>query len=307
MSRRRKKGPRKAVKVSFVVTFSILVLLFIGFIVYEEYFFVPTGQLPSPTPVYDLGWAKYVPNNVIQFSYQNFTYVRELNSSLPFFSRLIHLTTPPASFNTTDVNHFVTMVFEAPNASVDFAFMKPDSYASFESQFAGLQPYSTPVGNASIYQVQDTATGKPVLGWLALVPNDMAVGFSPGLSAARQGLVEALVASTRPNSSVIGLPDVRQMLYLSGGASKYIGVGLTSFSGINMKSQKTMTSVGIDGIRLNLTRTVEFSDSSTAYGQYSTVKFQYPKASYVVVFDTYVRASELDSLSDLGGDYRLVQ
>ncbi|MDA4121111.1 MAG: hypothetical protein OK404_01735 [Thaumarchaeota archaeon] len=307
MNRRKKKGSRRALRLSFAATFGILVLILVGSIYYTEFIFVPAGQLPASTPLYETSWAKFIPANVLQFSFQNFTYVNQLNSSLPFFHTLLHLTNPRAEVNSSDVRLFVSMEFEAPNASVDFAFLDPNSYAAFEAQFSGLQPYSHPVGNDSMYQVQDTATGKPVVGWVALVPQEMAVGFAPGLSEARQGLTQALMASIRTNSSVIGLPDVRQMLYLAGGASGYVGLGLNSFTGTIATSQKTMTAVRVDGFRTNLTRIVEFSDSSGAYAHYSTVKTNYPRASYVVVFNSYVRASQLDPLGELGGDYRLVQ
>jgi hypothetical protein len=307
MDRRRRKRPRRALRLSFVVTFGILVLVLVGSIVYTEYIFVPTGQLPSSTPLYQAPWAKYIPINVLQFSFQNFTYVKDLNSSLPFFHTLLHLTNPAAEVNSSDIRYFVSMEFEAPNASVDFAFLEPSSYAAFESQFSGLQAYSHPIGDDALYQVVDMATGKPVIGWLALIPQEMAVGFAPGQTEARQGLTQALTAPTKANGSIIGLQDVRQMLYLAGGASGYIGLGLNSFTGTISASQKTMTAVHINGARINLTRIVEFSDSSLAYGKYSTVKSQYPRANYVVVFSSYVRASQLDPLGELGGDYRLVQ
>lgn len=304
---KRRNRPRRALKRSFIVTFSILVLLLVGTYAYVYFNSVPVKHLPPIVPVYEAVWAKYVPNTVIQFSFQNFSYVRQLNSSLPFFNTLLHLTAPSVQLTTNDVAYFIGMEFKVPNASVDIAFLKPTSYAAFEEKFAGLGDLGHPMGNDTLYQVADTATGKIVLGWLALIPADRAVGFAPGFTEAESAMTEALRVPTETNASIIGLPDIRGMLYITGGANGHIALGVTSFTGGISTSLKTLTAVDRAGVRLNVSRVVEFPDSPTAYEQYATVRHTYLAATNVLVFDAYVRASQLDSMSKLGGDYRLVQ
>ncbi len=290
-----------------MITFSILVLLLVGAYAYVYLNSIPIRHLPPSVPVYEAVWAKYVPNNVILFSFQNFTYVHQLNSSLPFSSTLLHLTNPKVTLTTSNVDLFVGMEFNVPNASVDIAFLNPSSYASVEANFSSQASYGTPVGSDTLYNVLDTATGKPVLGWLALIPGDQAVGFAPGSSEAKTAMTAAVRVPTQTNTSIIGLPDIRQMLYVAGGASGHIGLGVTSFAGVISTSTKTMTVVDGAGPRLNVSRVVEFPDFSTAHDQYTTVRNTYLAATNVIVFDAYVRASLLDPISKLGGDYRLVQ
>jgi hypothetical protein len=279
----------------------------VGSYVYGTYNSIPVKHLPQTVPQYQAVWAKYVPANVIQFSFQNLTLVKQLNSSLPFPRTILHLTNPKVAITTNDLRYLVAMEFQTPNASVDIAFLRPVPYAAFEAAFANLTSFSRPVGNVSLYQVQDTATGKAVLGWLALIPQDKAVGFAPGLAEAQAGMTQALRVPTQTNASILGLPDIRKMLYVAGGASNHIALGLNSFSGVIPSSLKTLTSVDLKGSRINVTRTVEFADEPSAYSQFGTVKQEYGRSLTIIVFDSYVRASQLDPFGDLGGDYRLVQ
>ncbi len=304
---KRRKRQRRALKLSFAVTFSILLMLLVGTYAYVYLNSVPVRHLPPTVPAYEATWAKYIPNTVIQFSFQNLTYVNEINSSLPFFNTILRLSNPVAQLTTNDVAYLVSMEFKVPNASVDIAFLKPASYAPFGEKFAGLGSQGHQVGNDTLYEVADTATGKLVLGWLALIPADEAVGFAPGISSAENAMREALTVPTQANASIIGLPDIRQMLYVAGGANGHIALGVNSFTGEVSMSLKTLTAVDRSGVRLNVSRVVEFSDSSTAHDQYTTVRHAYLAATNVILFDAYVRASQLDSISKLGGDYRLVQ
>ena len=304
---KRRKRPRRALRFSFAVTFSVLTLILVA--VYANAYLnpVPVKHLPAQTPEYQAEWAKYVPASVLQFSFQNFTYVKQLNSSLPFFNTILQISNPAASLTTEDVVYFVSMQFGIPNASVDIAFLKPSSYSSFAAKFADLTSFGHPVGNNSLYQVLDTATGKPTLGVLALIPGDRAVGFAPGISEAEDGVTRALRVPDQVNASILGLPDVRQMLYIVGGASNHIALGLYSFNTEISTSQKTLTAIDQRGTRINVSRVIAFPDSSTAYDQFSTVRQTYLGATNIIVFDSYVRASQLDHISKLGGDYRLVQ
>ncbi|MDA4124621.1 MAG: hypothetical protein OK438_04120 [Thaumarchaeota archaeon] len=304
---KRRKRPRSALKRSFLVTFTILIILLIGAYAYVYENSIPVKHIPPSVPPYEAVWAKYVPNDVILFSFQNFTSIHQLNSSLPFFSTILHLTNPKVTLSTRNVNLFVAMEFSVPNASVDIAFLSPSSFASVQENFSSITSYGTLVGNDTLYNVLDTATGKPVLGWLALIPGDRAVGFAPGSGEALTAMTDAVRVPTENNASVIGLPDIRQMLYVAGGAGGHIGLGVASFSGVISTSSKTMTVVDGAGPRLNVSRIVEFPDYPTARGQFSTVMHTYKAATNFIVFDAFVRASQLDPMSKLGGDYRLVQ
>ncbi|MBI3840585.1 MAG: hypothetical protein HY297_01280 [Thaumarchaeota archaeon] len=304
MISRRKKQPRTRM-VSFVATLSILTALLAGTYAYIYLNSVPVRHLPSEVPAYEPIWGKYVPQSTIQVGFLNYTHLRQANSSLPFAATILRLSAPSVVLTSADAVYFETMVFEIPNSTLDIAFLTQAKFAAVSEEFEGVSGFGIKFGNDTLYAVQDVASGKPVLGWLGLIPEDRAVAFVAGLNDAKAILITALDVPNHASSSMADLLDVRQMLWVTGGAY-HVSIGIQNFTGEISQSHKVLTTVDVSGQRVNVTRVVQFPDAATAYAQYGAVREGYKSATNVVVYDAFVRASQLDALSKLGGDYRLV-
>jgi len=290
-----------------MVTFAVLAGLYGAFYVSVLTPRINVEHLPQSIPSYSSFWAKYVPANAVQFGFQNFTKIRLLNSSFPFQNRILQLVKPPESISTPDVDYFLTIVFGQPNITVDIAFLNPQSYLDFQAPLQSQVGSGEQVSSGTLYAVAVTASGRQSLGWLALLPTDGAVAFAAGTNDAKQAVLLSLQSAADPSSlSVLSRTDFRQSLYIVGGMSDHLALGLTNFPGIVRSGLSTLTSVDSAGLYLFVKYVVAFANSSAAMSHYSEVRQGYLGAQSLVVYDSYVLAKEQDPLSMLGPDYRLV-
>jgi hypothetical protein len=305
---RKKKGSRRRnISVSFVATFSILAGLYAAFYVSAITPRIEIQHLPSHLPSYSSFWAKYVPSGVVQFGYQNYTKIHLLNSSYPFQAKLLQLVKPVESISTPDVDHFLTIVFGQPNATVDIAFLNPLSYLSFQAPLLAQVGFGEKMGNATLYNMLVLANGRQTLGWLALRPNDDAVAFAAGTNPSKQAIQLSLESAASPSTrSMLARTDIGQSLYIVGGISDHVALGMTNFPSVVKSGLSTLTSVDSAGPYLYVKYVVAFANSTASLAHYSDVRQGYQGAQTLVVYDSYVLAREQDPMSVLGADYRLV-
>ena len=308
MNRRKKtQGRMHVLAISFFVTFIALAGIYAAFYISVITPHIETQHLPESIPPYSSFWAKYVPANVAQFGFQNFTKIRLLNSSYPFPANLLELLKPADLIQTSDVNYFLTIVFAQPNITLDIAFLKEQSFVNFRATLLTESSFGEQVGNVTLYDVAVRVNTQPVTGWLVLFPNDRAVGFAAGATDAKQAVQQSLDSAANPSAlSVLARVDITQTLYIVGGVDNHIGLGGENFPGVVKSGLMTVTSVDSSGPYIYVKNIVAFANSSAALTHYSDVTHGYLGSQKFVVYDSYVLAQEQDPLSRLGADYRLV-
>jgi hypothetical protein len=310
--RKKKKGGRHLISISFFVTFLILVGIYAAFYLSAVGTHIDVEHLPQNIPPYSSFWARYVPADVEQLGLQNFTKIHDLNSSFPPQNTLLTLIKPPETISSGDVNYFLSMEFAQPNASLDITFMKPSAYLNFQAALEGSGNFGQQYRNATLYNLAVSSAGTNsssafILGWLALFPQDDAVGFAPGTSEAQQVVQLSEDSAANPTTqSILSRTDITQSLYTVGGITDQVAFGVENFPGVVRSGEMTVTSVDSSGAYLYVKNVVTFANSSAAMAHYSDVTHAYLGSQKFVVYDSLVLAQEQDGISKLLADYRLV-
>lgn len=301
---RRRKG--RVFAVSFAVTLAALS----GIAVFALYA-SPSGPqvsskaLPSQLPTYQADWAKYAPAGALQVSYYNYSLVRQLNSSVLPIGSALHLVRPNATLSEDGVETLVTIGFSQPNESVDIAFLSSSAFNSFSgliTNYFGGGHSSTPAE----YYVETSQAAGITTGWLALVPADNVVEFAAGSSAAKQVISYSLQAANGTIDSVLQDASVRQMLYIAGGVSGHISLGIQNFPGVVRTGQMTLIAVDKVNGQIQISYVVMFHDAATAQSQVSYMETSYLLAHAFNEYGQYLQAMEYQPLSQLEGAMRLV-
>jgi hypothetical protein len=310
--RKKKKGGRHLISISFMVTFLVLVGIYVAFYISAIGPHIDVEHLPQNIPPYSSFWGRYVPADAVQFGFQNYTKIRGLNPSYPFQNRLLQVVKPADVISTNDVNYFLTVVFAQPNITLDITFLNTNSYLNFQAPFVGQAGFGEQVGNATLYEVAvspagTNSTSSLAIGWLALIPQDNAVGFAAGTTDAKQAVELSLDSATNPTTqSILSRTDIAQTLYIVGGIANHLAIGAQNFPGVVRTGEMTVTSVDSSGPYLYVKNVVAFANATAALSHYSDVTHAYLGSHKFVVYDSYVMAQEQDSLDKLGADYRLV-
>jgi len=311
-SKKRKKGGRHLVSISFIVTFLALSGIWAAFYLSAVGTHMVVKTLPQNIPPYSSFWARYVPADVVQFGFQNFTKIRDLNSSYPFQNTLLQVVKPAENITTNDVNYFLTIVFAQPNVTLDITFLNANAYLSFQEPLVQESGFGTQVGNDTLYNLAVSSAGTNsssgfILGWLALFPQDHAVGFAAGTSSAEQAVELSINSTANPaTQSILSRTDITQSFYVAGGVANQVALGAENFPGVVRSGEMTVTSVNSSGPYLFVNNVVTFANASAAMAHYSDVTHAYLSSHKFVVYGSLVLAQEQDDLSSLGSDYRLV-
>lgn len=304
---KRKKESKKSVAFGFFVTVAILFGVFFGLVLARPG--VTVNHLPSEVPAYTSLWGNFVPDNMVQFWFENYTAIRVYNSSYPYqFSDLLSLTKPIINLPSTSIYYSMSVTLAQPNASIAIAFVDPQAFYNFTTAFSSASSLGvTPVqvGSDTLYGlVQNDYEGSLQEGWLAVIPAYHAIAFAIGSNDAQQALEICLKVT--PSSSILSRSDVRDMLYIANSTS-HLAIGLQGFPGVIPSGSSTMTVVDVSGGSAVVSRIIEFNSTSTAVSQYSLVKTDYRSAVNFKVYDSFIQATEYQSVSSLGGDVGLVE
>ncbi len=304
--KRQKRRRSKYVAISFFVTMAVLVLATAALYSFQQ--LTPIGHLPTDIPQYTAVWAKYVPEDALQMSFQNFSMIRAANSSLPPKNIILQVGYPKATVNNTQVDYFLSVVLQGNglNNSIDFAFMKPADYLTLSASVQSTARTNYTEGSAKLYYVLDSVPSPPVYGWMALIPGDSAVAFSAGQGTAKTAITRCLAAATGSSVSIASRLDIRQMLYIVGGATNHYALGIQNFTGVVRTGQITLISIDNASNGIAISYIVGFHDSATAVAQVPAFERAYPGASNVRVLDSYVAGTEHQPISELEGASRFV-
>jgi hypothetical protein len=287
----------------FTITIAVLLSLFFGVIFFRPG--IPVKSLPTTIPQYSAVWGRYVPESAQLFGFENYTAIRQYNSSYPTqYKTLLNIIDLKLTLKPAAINSVMTVSFASPNESIAFAFVNQAAFSNFTNAFASVNNTATQVGGDSMYYVRDSENGQILFGWLAVIPADRGIAFAEGNTAAKAAIMECLLVN--PSNSLISRLDVRQMLYVANG-TRHLALGIQLFPGVLPQANETMTVVDDSGSQVVISRVLEFGSSSVAQDQYSSVKQSYLKAHLITVYDSYVLATEFEAVSDLSGAVRLVE
>jgi len=302
--RRRRKESKKPFIAGFVITVLGLFGLFVFVLSMRPVAVV--NPLPASVPQYTALWGKYVPASAQLFGFENYTAIRVYNSSYPTqYSTLVDIINPHVALKSTSITSALTVTFGQPNESVAFAFVNQKAFYNFTTAFAAVSYSAVPVGPDTMYFVQDLYNGQPQYGWIALVPADRGIAFGLGTSDAK--LAVQLCLQVEPSNALISRLNVRQMLYVANGTANHLAIGLQGFAGVIPAANNTMTVVDASGSQVVVRRILEFSSTSMALAHYTTVEQDYLASRIVAVYDSYVRATQYETLAGLSGAVRLVE
>lgn len=302
---RRKKGSsRRSVAFGFIVTVAVLFGLFFGLIALRPT--VTVNHLPSSIPEYSSFWGNFVPSDALQSWFENYTAIRLYNSSYPTqFSTLLSVTQPKVSLGAGAIDSVLSVTLSQPNESVAFAFVNPQAFNNFTTAFSQLSYEAVSVGPDTMYGlVQNEFQGQPQDGWVGLIPQYRGIAFAVGSLDAKQALQICL--EVQSSDSIMSKLNVRQMFYIANGTNGHLAIGIQAFPGIIPSGNNTMTVIGVSGGNTVVDHIIEFNNTSTAVSEYSTAQTDY-RGSAFTVYDSYIQAKELQSITKVAEDVRLVE
>ena len=306
--KKRRKESRWPIALGFFITVAVLSGVFLGFVLLRPA--VTVNHLPSEVPASDSLWGRFVPDNMVQFWFENYTGIREYNASYPVqFSDLLSLTAPAISLPSTSIYYSMSVTLAQPNESIAIAFVDPQTFNNFTSVFSSASPLritAVPVGPNTLYgPVQNNYEGNLQNGWLALIPAYHGIAFAIGSNDAKQALQTCLQVTT--SDSILSRNDVRDMLYIANDTAGHLAIGLQGFPGVIPSGSTTMTVVGVSGGTTVVSRIIEFNSTSTAVTQYPHVETDYRSSTAFKVYVSFVRATQYESVSSLAIYVRLVE
>lgn len=302
---RKRKQSNRSVAFGFALTVIVLSGVALGLIFTRPS--IQVVHLPEAVPEYTAVWARYVPSNALLFGYENYTSVRNY-VAYPFFNSLLDIPELKLELAGSAMLGILTIALSTPNASVDIAFVNDQAFSDFSNAFSSLSYAAVREGNNSLYYVRNYAnTTGFQFGWLAIIPSDKAIAFSIGSTAAEDGVIECLQVQQGLATSVISRLDVRQMLYLVNGTGGHLSLGLQDFPGVVKDGAITLTVVDSSGSSVQVRRVIEFNSSQAAVNDWTEVRSAYLNAHQFTVYDSYVEAVEVGSMSDITSYVRLVE
>lgn len=301
---RKKKESNRPFVVGFAVTVIVLLSVTAGFLYFRSS--VSVENLPSSIPQYTPLWGKYIPQSFLLFGFENYTAIRHYNSSYPTqYSTLLNIIDLHVVLKAPAIESALSVSFASPNESIAFAFVNPGAFSNFTNAFAAAAPEAVPVGQSTMYFVRDLANGQVQFGWLALIPQDRGIAFAIGGNDAKTALQKCLEVT--PSDSFVSDLNVRKMLYITNGSLGHLAIGVQAFPGVLPTANRTLTVVDVSGNHVIVRRVLEFNSTATALSEYNATRQSYLSSSQFAVYDSFVRATEFQAISDVVGAVRLVE
>jgi hypothetical protein len=296
----RTKSKRGNVAFGFVLTVGILSIF--TFILLESGGpGVTVVQVPSKLPAYSGLLERYAPGDALQVSFDNLTAIRAINQSVIANQQFFELDQPRVSIDTTAVASRLTIGLSIPNATVTIATLDPGSFANLASALkgaSGLVP-TDKVANLTVYAAAGTQSNETQAYWLAVIPADRALVYSPGANDALQAMQRIIGVYRGTVPSILNNSDVDRMLYAVNGTQGHLALGIQNFAGSVQTGQGTVISVDATQTSTVISYVVRFTDADQASGQIAAVKAAYISAHEFFRYDELVKAVEVQPISQL--------
>lgn len=299
----RKRKNTRLFATSFFAVF-IGLFLFVGYLYYLSSS-VPVYHLPETLPVYSTVWSKYVPDGILQLTYRNLTYLREINASALNVVSLLELRSPRLNISSSYVDTLMTVVFSSPNATVEVAFLRHENSSYVFNAFKSVQP-STVQGDASLYFTQVVSNRSLVKGWVMTIPKEDLFAFSEGSSDAYTALSLILHARNGTISNILEDINLRKMFYIVGGALNHLAFTFQNFPGLIRTGNMTLQVVNADTYNVKTYYVVGFASSDYAMSQLGYFRQQYFTSQSFSVYDNFLLATKIQPISQLASAFRAV-
>ncbi len=263
-------------------------------------------SLPGNIPNYDAVWGRYTPSNAVSVSFENLTMLHAINSSLPPEKVILQVISPEILLKNSEVKAIASITLVSPNATVDVAFVGKATFERFSQILAKGGEFPANFGDSTLYEVRVNPGPNIQLGWIAVIPRDNAIAFSPGAGGAKSALTESLSVVYGISPSILSRKDVTQMLYTAGGSGGHLGIQVQNFPGVVRTGEATLVSVDAVGGSAQITYVVEFPNPETASAQFGAVKSAYLSSHQFTIYDNFVKAVEYQPISAVEAAIRLV-
>lgn len=300
--RKRKNGP------IFIVSFAVTLALLLGgtaFIILGRPSGVQTYHLPSEVPSYQEAWAKYVPENIVQFSMINYSLIRQLNASALPSTNLLDVIKPNISVTPDMVRAEESIQFSTPNATVSLVFLTSSAFPQFAAPVAEANAQT--LSDENLMFISDVSINSlDYVGWMALIPGDHAVAFANGDKLGIDALNQALETANGTLPNLLQRIDVRQSLYVTNSTGGLLSIGIQNFAGLVQSGNMTTISVSDVGGTIRITNVVKFASSDFAKAQIGYMKSAYLSANSFAQYDQFLEAIQYQPFTDMSGAVRIV-
>jgi hypothetical protein len=297
----RRKSKRGGVALGFVLTVGILSLLTLALL--ESNPGVIVVPIPDKLPTYSGFLQRYAPTDALQVSFDNLTAIRAVNKSAIANQQFFALDQPHVSMDTTSISWRLTIGLSNPNATVTIATLDQRSFDNASALLTTAGSSSAiptdKVGNVTMYAAAGKVSGEVQAYWLAMLPADRALVYSPGANDALQGLKHVLGVQLGTVQSILTRNDVDRMLFAVNGTQGHLALGIQNFAGTVRTGNATLISVDADHTSAYISYVVRFADASEASSQVGAVKSAYISAHQFFLFGELVKAVEVQPFSQL--------
>ncbi len=293
----RKKSKKGGLALGFLLTFGILSIVVGG--LYIAGSSIPVLPIPSQLPKYGGLLGRYAPSDALQVSYDNLTAIRAINGTVLSNKRFLSLTEPHVALNTGEMSSRLAISLSKPNASVEAGFLTSDAFRGVATAFSTTSAPSVRFGNFTLYSVADANASARKAYWVTLIPEDMAVAYSPGALPARDALEQIIGVHNGSLSSILANQNIDRMLYAVNGPQGHLALGIQNFPGVVRNGQATLIAVDAGQQAEQISYVVRFLDPTQAAAQTGAVKSAYISAHQFVRYDELVKAVEIQPVSNL--------
>ena len=269
------------------------------------YAFLPSGNgvitkhITSQVPTYSGILGQFAPSDAVQVSYNNFTAVREVNSTaLPPGSYLV-FTKPSANVTVQSVEQRVSVVLSAPNATVDITLLDSDSFDSLQAAFSSTL---TPIGKAGSHDLYSTTAlinNTAVQTWVAFVHSPDALIFCSAKGSASAAMARVLAVYDGSVPSLLSSSAISRLLFAANGTDGHLGVSIQNFAGVVTTGKMTLITVDKLNASLSVNHFVEFSNQSEAQSQIDYFKRVYLGSEEFESYDDILVAIQSQPLTSL--------
>ena len=151
-------------------------------------------------------------------SFDNLTAIRAINQSVignqPFFE----LDQPHVSVSTAAIGWRLTVGLSTPNATVTIVTLDPVAFGNLTASLtgAGSSIPTDRIWNVTVYAAAGTLSGEVQAYWLAVIPGDRTLAYSPGANDAFQALEHVIDVYHGAGPSILNRTDMDRMLWACG-------------------------------------------------------------------------------------------
>jgi hypothetical protein len=254
-----------------------------------------TGEVPSYTGV--LG--EFAPSNALQVSYNNFTAVREINSTALPLGNYLNFTRPSVSVTTQSIEQRVSVVLSVPNATVDITLMDSVPLDNLQASFSASLTPAAHAGSHDLYMATALVNRTVVQTWVAFVHSPDALIFCSSSGTAEAAMSQVLSVFDGSTPSLLSNTVTGRLLDVANGTDGHLGVSIQNYAGVVTTGQMTLITIDNLNTSLSVNHFVAFSNQSEAQSQIDYFKRVYIGSEKFESYDDVLVAIQSQPLKSL--------